>query len=354
MLYCYRPLTSICWCACFCQQHQQLQKHYFVPDLDNRAQSLLWSGLKPTTHATYRALQNHYIKFCALYNIVPLPASELTIIRFLAYLSFKPGRSGQGLAPSTLTSYLSAIRSYHLYSGYDPPPTNTPRVALMLKTSVRNAPPPVQKQPITFPVLVRMWDWLPNSYDGKVLQAMWALQFFACLRGGELSLVTGVGGSVLQQPPKLSAVTFGQHEGQGYMVYSVPTSKTCPQGFYRFVGHASNKVCGVCTMLAYLEARRLVAPSGGDSPLFIWSNGSIVNKSHLNKNIKSAVSALGLDPNLFSTHSMRAGAVSQGCHNLPQWQLAAMGGWRSTKYYQYIRNIGLKQLSVARILANTD
>ncbi len=276
-----------------------------------------------------------------------MPASETTIVRFLAYLSYKPGRSGRGLAPGTLRSYLSAVRSLHLMSGYEVPVTNSPRIALLLKSVTMKSSPPVQKQPIDYELLCQMSNLLPQTYMGVLIKAMWSLAFFACLRGAELCFVAGPRSIILQAPPKLSAVSFGNFNNAPYMVYSVPVSKTSVHGFSRFLGCSSTSVCPICNMWDYLQARRSVGPSHSDSPLFIWADGTTVDKSQFNKCIKHYVQLLGKDPKNYSTHSLRAGSVSQGSRSLPQWVLKAMGGWRSSAVLGYVRNTATQQLGVA-------
>ena len=54
-----------------------------------------------------------------------LPASVITISRFISYLSLS-------YQPSTVKSHLSAVRSMHVLMGLDSPSANHPRVQLVL------------------------------------------------------------------------------------------------------------------------------------------------------------------------------------------------------------------------------
>ena len=55
-----------------------------------------------------------------------LPASVITISRFISYLSLS-------YQPSTVESYLSTVRSMHVIMGLDSPSANHPRVQLVLR-----------------------------------------------------------------------------------------------------------------------------------------------------------------------------------------------------------------------------
>ncbi len=272
----------------------------------------------------------------------------------MAYLSYRKGKGGKGLAPATYRSYLSAIRSAHIHAGFEVPKTSSPRIALILKSAAANATPPQPKQPIDFQLLQAIWGLVPDSFDGTTIKACLALGFFSCLRGAEYLLVSGDKGSIIIPPPKLSAVSFGNHVGTHYLVYKVPKSKTCLHGFHRFVGCSRHVLCGLCCMWTYLLARQQVATANPDSPLFMWHNGKVVTKNQLNHFIKQSVSKLGLQPNLYSTHSLRSGVVSQGSDTLPEWALSSMGGWRSTNFRSYIRNTGVHQIGLAPVLANNQ
>ncbi len=282
---------------------------------------------------------------------MPLPASESTIVRYLAFLSQKTGRSGLGLASSTIQSHLSSLRSMHIYHGYDIPPVNTARVALIKKAISRSSAPPRQKSPIEYTLFCYMWDSLPNEYNSLVTRAIWALSFYATLRGAEYTLILGKNGTMLQAPPKLSAVRFGVLLDKKYLIFSVPSSKTSVHPFYRLVGCSQTQVCSLCSMWSYLQARSRHAYLEPDMPLFVWADGSIVQKDHVNKIIKSTISKLGLDPNLYSTHSFRAGSVSEGSKCLMDWQLQAMGGWSSNMHFSYVRNQGAQLIDIAKKLA---
>ena len=69
--------------------------------------------------------------FCHQWQLVnldgsPLPASELTILRFIANLSARR-------TVSSIRNYLSVVRNLHIVYGFSDPLSGLPRVPLVLK-----------------------------------------------------------------------------------------------------------------------------------------------------------------------------------------------------------------------------
>ncbi len=281
---------------------------------------------------------------------MPLPASEQTLLRFLASLSLRPGRHGVGLAPSSLQSFMAAIRNLHIMAGYEVPPSS-PRIALIIKSSALANPGPVQKSPISFSLLTSMWNLLPQDHDGLMLKAATTLAYYGCLRGCEYGLSETLTGILLNAPPKLSSVSFSTYQDRVYMNFNVPMSKTLIKGFQRVLGCSGHLVCSPCNMLTYLQSRQQLGLNHPDSPLFIWNNLSVLHKSHVNKVIKDLVKRLGLDPSNYTTHSLRSGSVTDASHVLPEHLLKSMGGWKSSQYQTYIRDTVAQHVAIAPALA---
>ena len=66
------------------------------------------NALAPSTRKTYASAKKRYLQFCLTANLDPVPASEHQLCRFVAQLA------KDGLAPSSIKSYLSAVRHLHL------------------------------------------------------------------------------------------------------------------------------------------------------------------------------------------------------------------------------------------------
>ena len=154
---------------------------------------MAWS---PSTVCSYSSSQRQFLSFCSQWNLfndngLPLPASGLTILRFIASLSKR-------LAASSIRNYLSAVRNLHIIYGFPDPLHDLPWVPLVLKGLKR-----VQgdnhrvKTPITSLVLFSMKLQLNfQLYDRVMFSAACCLAFF-----GFLTLWIPMGGR--GDPPKV-------------------------------------------------------------------------------------------------------------------------------------------------------
>ncbi len=57
------------------------------------------------------------------------------------------------------------MRSVHVFSGIELPATNTPNIKLALKAILEGNTPPIQYHPITYTMLVNMFNLMQYTYD---------------------------------------------------------------------------------------------------------------------------------------------------------------------------------------------
>lgn len=316
--------------------------------MDVRCQQLVNAGLRYNTHRTYSSAQQQYLRFCNQFSIVPLPANECTLLRYIAHLSLKPGNSGAGLAASSIQVYLSAIRSLHVMHGYPEPPSDAPRVVLALKAIAASGPPPNQKSPIDYQLLCKILE-LVSPHD-FLWRSVLLLGFAAGLRSAEYTEVYDYKTrQVIVPAPVVGSIQFGYHGDQFFMSYTVAKSKTTIHPFTKYISCNQGSFCPVCSMYWYLQHRSSTGLVQASDILFLLPNGKPLSKYALNSKIKQLVSAVGLDPKCYSSHSLRAGIVCTGNKlGLSQDQLAMLGNWRSDAYKQYIRDTGVLQLKLTK------
>ena len=151
-------------------------------DLQKTVNHLLKNSLRENTRKTYCSAQNRYLQFCNLYQQNPIPASENTLMLYVAYLYY------QHLTYSTVQVYLSAVRSLHIFHGYGNPLDNK----LLLKQTVKAVHvirgDCTQKLPITLEILQKMYRIVSTFHGAQVLWAAMTLAFFGCLRSAELTV----------------------------------------------------------------------------------------------------------------------------------------------------------------------
>ena len=309
-----------------------------------KANGLIQSGLRLNTVRTYNSAQQSFIKFCSLFHLQPLPATELVLLRYIAYMS-------DNLKGSSLNVYISAIKSLHILNGHDCTSLSSPRIQLALKGISDNDPPICQKEPISFHMLQTILPLLPGDYDTLVVWSAMTLAFFGCLRAGEITIPS-------RHSPewdfivRLSDVQFYSLPNNEYMKVSIKRTKTKPHGIVVTVGCSQSQVCALCTMKSYFKARGIISTIGNNAPLYVLANGQVLHKDLFVQKTKIYVAAIGKNPSKYSGHSFRSGAAttasSQGFH---EYEIKQLGHWSSQAYQRYIHPSQTQLSTVASRLA---
>ena len=82
----------------------------------------------PSKRRTYASAQGRYLEFCKVTARIPVPVNEHSLYVYVAWLH------GQGLAPQTIKSYLSAVRYLQIACNLgDPNIATMPRLEYVLK-----------------------------------------------------------------------------------------------------------------------------------------------------------------------------------------------------------------------------
>ena len=294
-----------------------------VAGLDAHASSLITRGWAPRTRSGYATAVKKYLTFAESLALEPLPLTETLVLRFVAHLHL------QGLAPSTIKVYLSAIRAWVISLGMKEPQIWTPRVTLACKAVARDHSPPHQALPITFTTLDLILKSLTPSHDHLMIASAITLQYFACLRASELC-----SNPVLNLTPARSDLSFSQNGSSFVMVYHCHSSKTASHGFRVHVGCSGSPVCAVCINHYFVSK----FPKPPDHPLYCFTSGQPLTYPVYNAVIKRLVKLAGLDPSLYSSHSIRAGAATQAARSgLDPESIKRLGRWRSQAYTLYLR-----------------
>ena len=289
------------------------------------AGQLVMSGVKQTTAKAYSSTQRSFLAFCQALKLTPLPATEQTILKYIAWLYKK------GMASGSYNVHLSAIRNLHIINSVPHDHIRTDKVKLALRSIWISSPGPAQKHALDFNLLVKLWPLVQKSTNTYMWQALLSLGFYGGLRGAEYTQVNSSEG------PKVQSVTFSSC-GK-VMNFKVNSSKTKSHGFVSVLGCSDHEICAPCTMKRYLKNRLLTESVTNSSSLFIDQNARAIHKKAVDSFIKGLVASIGLDANNYSTHSLRSGAAtsaaSVGCN---EYEIQAIGGWRSQVYKQYIHN----------------
>ncbi len=105
----------------------------------------------------------------------------------------------------------------------------------------------------------------------------------------------------------MSDIQFGIYpSGVHYVCVNIKHTKTTTHDFPLLIGFSKPQVCAVCPLKYYISSR-YQQPGFLQVPLFVFSNNVILYKQMFISQVKLYLSAPGLDPSLFSGHSVRCG-----------------------------------------------
>ena len=319
----------------------------FVPELDQRARTLVAKGHSMNTDRTYSSAQRRYIQFCDIHGLVTCPASEQTLLWFVTHLHY----TGVPLARS-IRVYLAAVRSLHIRTGFSEPPHLSPRIMLALRGIERGNPPPRQKSPITYDILLQMYPFVTNIFNDIMLWSAMTFAFFGSLRGDEFTTHAVTDGH--SQTLCLQHVLWSSHKGTPYIRVSIPHTKTELHGITVYIGCAKSVVCGYCALRKYLQHRNITGIAKASSALFVYANGQVLDHPSFNSYVQSMVARLGLDPQCYTAHSLRAGAASTAAaKGFQEYEIKMLGNWKSSVYTTYIRDIKLQTIHFASRLSKS-
>lgn len=297
------------------------------------------AGYAPNSQRSYSSGVVRFLKFCQMYGLDPMDASEVNLLRFIAYLS------SQGLLARTIKVYLSGVRSWLLLSGSSQLLVYTPRVKLSLKSIERDNPPPVRVAPLTISILSKFTFYLLPSFDNIMLMAVYSLAYYACLRSAEYCWDEN-----LSQGLSIGDVEFTDISPPSVRL-TVRSSKTLIHGFSVVLGCTGILFCPVCLLRAFCRLRH----GGKQAPLFVYADGRPLTYRRLVVSLKLGLTRMGLNPNLYSSHSFRAGSATDAASlGASAHYIQSLGRWRSAAYLAYLRPTPQVQAAMTRFLAQSD
>ena len=304
---------------------------------------LAWA---PSTVRSYSSAQRQFMTFWHQWQLVNLdgsllPASELTILRFIASLS------GRLTVPS-IRNYLSAVRNLHIVYGFSDPLSGLPRVPLVLK-GIKHVQGDVRqvKTPITALVLLSMKLQLDfHKFDHVMFLAACCLAFFGFLRCTEFTVPSAGFQNDVHLTPR--DISVDKKPFPDSLVVKLKKSKTdqFKRGFSVVLARSDSQICPVPALLAYLHLR---GPSQG--PLFLFQNGTVLTRVKFSKLVCETVLAAGWSGN-FTSHSFRVGTASTAASlGVPDYLIKALGRWNSNAYILYVKLSRHQVSTVSRLMA---
>ena len=297
-----------------------------VDTLSQTAEHLVRSGVRPSTRRLYDSAQKQYLQFCDNYGLLSLPASEQTLLMYIAHLYIR------NLKSSTIKVYMSSVRSLHIEAGFDNPLENSHRIRLAIRAIEINQPPPCQKLPITLAILQQVHLSIQDSlseYNTLMIWTAMCLGHFGCLRSGEFTAKSSYYDTDVHLAR--TGLVFGINANNvNFIQIHLTKSKTDTNnvGVDITIGCTNNLICAHCSMRQYCFQRDRMYPISG--PLLLFDNGNILTREMFIKYTRMYLASIGIDPSKYSGHSYRiGGCTSAALAGLKDWELKRLGRWKS-------------------------
>ncbi len=285
------------------------------------------------THKTYAAGWNKFCQFLEQGPVLDGPVSADVIQRFIAWLSLHM------FAPSTITTYVSAVGFYHKLQGWADP-TNDFLVSKLLEGCKRLRPLSDTRLPMSISILLQVTQSLPavctSTFESCLFKAVFVCAFFGFMRVGELAADSRhrVQPSVLT----VADVQFCKTGNGGHFLFSFKHAKNnqCgPPQVIRLVQSDNAAICPVLALREFLSVRPAIA-----GPLFCHFDCTPLTRFQFNAVLQKSLKFAELPGERIRAHSFRIGAASSAVsRGVPMDQVRRMGRWRSNAVATYIRPI---------------
>lgn len=315
----------------------------YLRKLDEEIGATISSAWSKNTHLTRNSQWKQYFAFCSTYGLTPLPASEVTIARFLIH-------KAKTSKYSTLNNYLSAVTILHKFYGFKSEFRSTYFITMVMEGLRHKLGDSVkQSQALTAKQLCDMYAYL-NAKDMREL-LMWGVlvvSFRTLLRKSNI-----VPDTYIEQPGHVIRRRDVRFTDYGICLY-VHSSKTLK---YKekvleipIVEIADSPLCAV----RWIRLALMQCPAGDNDPIFMYSKKPILYK-HVLEFLKCLVSKIGLNPSVIGLHSLRRSGT-QFLHSIgvPLPDIKSVGEWRSMAVLVYLianldRKISIEYAAVAAL-----
>ena len=284
-----------------------------------------------------------YFLFCGYFHFTPFPATAKVLSLYAQFLS----RSFQTV--SAVKACIQAVKQAHQDKGLEVGAFQSRDLYLTLRGLARQlTSAPRQAHPLNKELLLQIFHTLDLKIPGDL--NFWVtllLGFFSLVRISNLvktnkSEFQLLRRQILVSPSmlllvvnKTKTIQFGERTLK-IPVLAIPGSPLCPVSWYKTL---------VNTIPAPGDLPALIIPEKGELKPYTYSR--------FQKRLKSSLSAIGKDPNLFSSHSMRRGGATSAFNaGVPSDIIQKQGDWASEAYLGYIKMSHVSRLKLAESMVD--
>lgn len=293
-------------------------------DLDQSNRAAYAEGTRRNLQVQWES----YLLFCTYFNFVSIPTCTKTLQLFAQFLSRTMKSS------DSIKNYIYGITSMHLLLGYSTDNINKFILNLSLKGIAKLHPYcRKQAQPITPDILISIGSFM--NFSDKSNLVYWCLFLFAFfLLARKSNMVPTSKKDLLTKKFLLRQDIL---DNKDHLVVTLKWTKTIQAG-ERILQIPLVQIPGsiLCPVRAYRIMCKAI-PAALDAPLFMLPGKIPVNYRLYQLKLREYIQKVGLNPQIFSTHSFRRGfATMLFKAKISEFKIMQMGDWHSDAYRRYL------------------
>ena len=320
----------------------------YVGQLDQQYNGFIAHAYADSTSKNFLSSWTRYIDFLSAHRLQMYPPCYVNISRYLMHFSNKVGSYG------TIANTISAIKKFYSLSGFTIS-LDHPLIDMFLKAAKRTKSS--MSKPKS-PLLIEQLLLIKNivNYQDKFHHAFivaLVFQFFSCIRKSNL-LPTSMYNFKMSMCLKRKDIVYVD----GSLVVLLPWTKTLQNSDDIFtIVIAKSETILFDPVSMYMDFVHKFPVPHQNCPAFSFKHqGKIVSLSqsmYIN-HLKSYLTAIGVHPHTYSSHSVRRGGTSyQFLSGCPVQLIKSHGTWKSAAYQKYLTfNFNQKQLPTQLMFQN--
>ena len=307
---------------------------------------LIREGIQTKTRKSYDSSLNDFFTFCEIYGHDPTEVEVRTIQEYVVYL-WKFTEVPHKAASRRVT----AVGFYWKSMGKDWDRSRHPSIAAMFKGYRYKRPSKVRpRNPFTFFHMQKAFEYIDlSTYNGLLIGSTLSIGYFFGGRIGEYSPNSRedwksilLRGDLLfignQRNPNALILDFKLHKTNKHGIYSAKVECICS---------CDLGICPVHIIYKFMKVRDGEYGDDPHLPFLLRLNEMPIPQYAVNHLIKNLTIKMGLDPTLYSSHSLRSGrATDLARANKPAWFIKKWGRWRSDCWQDFYAKLDLRDIAV--------
>ena len=303
---------------------------------------------KKSTRDNYDRNLRHYWDYCDKYNKDYLDVSSKQVLHFIYYLFQYTTKRHKGA-----DQCVTALGNYWKLNGFDWDRKRYPTIRMML-TGYQDEKPSEKRErrPFSFFHMKEAFKHIAVlSYTGALISAALCIGYYFGARAGEYSAnaqkdwpyiirrkdVTVILGNNPRCFKSLM-IDFRRHKTNRWGLYNAQVSANCA---------CDSGICPTKLIMRFIHMREKRWGKAMDLPLLITKKGLPIKPQHINCAIQNLVKKMGLNPEIYASHSLRSGRAT----DLARAQKSALaikkwGRWRSDCWEDFYAKLDFSDIAM--------